>query len=112
LRALLRQQCPIDERTFADGCLWLQTLAPQHRDDALIAGSRKFNDWLLRTAEPLLEDLGVDRAVARLLMIAVYGLNAAAFEDPHTWTFERVEQALDEIIGRFCRHRGRPVQEA
>lgn len=101
LRALLRQQCPVDERTLADGALWLQTLAPQHRDDALIEGNRRFNDWLLETAGPLLEDLGVERAVAPLLMIAVYGLNAAAVEDPRTWTFAQVERALDEILRRF-----------
>jgi hypothetical protein len=101
LRALLLQQCPIDERTLADGALWLQTLAPQHRDEDLIAGNRRFNDELLATAEPLLEELGVDRPAARLLMVAVYGLNAAAVEDPATWTFERVEQALDDILRRF-----------
>lgn len=101
LRALLLQQCPIDERTLSDGALWLQTLAPQHRDEDLIAGNRRFNDELLATAEPLLEQLGVDRPVARLLMVAVYGLNAAAVEDPVTWTFARVEQALDDILRRF-----------
>jgi AcrR family transcriptional regulator len=101
LRALLLQQCPIDERTLADGALWLQTLAPQHRDEDLIAGNRRFNDELLATAEPLLEELGVDRSAARLLMVAVYGLNAAAVEDPAAWTFERVEQALDDILCRF-----------
>jgi AcrR family transcriptional regulator len=101
LRALLLQQCPIDERTLADGALWLQTLAPQHRDEELIAGNRRFNDELLATAEPLLEQLGVDRAAAQLLMVAVYGLNAAAVEDPETWTFARVEQALDDILRRF-----------
>ncbi|HSL94494.1 MAG TPA: hypothetical protein VLA35_01035 [Thermoleophilia bacterium] len=101
LRALLLQQCPIDERTLADGALWLQTLSPQHRDEDLIAGNRRFNDELLATAEPLLEELGVDRPAARLLMVAVYGLNAAAVEDPVTWTFQRVEQALDDILRRF-----------
>jgi len=101
LRALLLRQCPIDERTLADGALWLQTLAPRHRDEDLIAGNRRFNDELLATAEPLLEELGVDRAAARLLMVAVYGLNAAAVEDPAAWTFERVEQALDDILRRF-----------
>jgi len=101
LRALLLQQCPIDEQTRADGALWLQTLAPQHRDEDLIAGNRRFNDELLATAEPLLEQLGVDRPAAPLLMVAVYGLNAAAVEDPETWTFARVERALDEILCRF-----------
>lgn len=101
LRALLLQQCPIDEQTRADGALWLQTLSPQHRDEDLIAGNRRFNDELLATAEPLLEQLGVDRRAARLLMVAVYGLNAAAVEDPQTWTVERVEEALDEILRRF-----------
>lgn len=101
LRALLLAQCPTDERALADGALWLQTLAPQHRDEDLIAGNRRFTDELLATAEPLLDELGVERGVARLLMVAVYGLNAAAVEDPRAWSFARVEAALDEILRRF-----------
>lgn len=101
LRALLLQQCPVDEQTLADGVLWLQTLAPGQRDEELIEGNGRFNDELVATAEPLLEELGVDPAVAPLLMLAVYGLNAAAIEDPRTWTFERVERALDDILRRY-----------
>jgi len=100
LRALLLEQCPTDEEALADGTLWLQTLAPGQRDEELIAGNRRFNDELVATAEPLLEELGIDRAVAPLLMIAVYGLNAAAIEDPRTWTFTRVERTLDDILRR------------
>jgi len=101
LRALLLAQCPIDERTLADGALWLQTLSPQHRDEDLIAGNRRFTDDLLAMAAPLLDELGVDPEVACLLMVAVYGLNAAAVEDPRTWSFARVEQELDEILRRL-----------
>ena len=90
LRALLLQQCPIDEETVADADLWLQTLAPQQRDEALIAGNRRFNDALLKEAQPLLDALGIDRSVAPLLMVAVYGLNVATVEDRGTWTFNRV----------------------
>ena len=91
LRALLLQQCPVDE----------QTLAPSQRDEELIAGNRRFNDELLAMAVPLLEQLGIDPDTAPLLMVAVYGLNAAAVEDPHTWTYARVEQALDDILRCF-----------
>lgn len=102
LRALLIAQCPVDEWTLLQASLWLQSLAPQHRDEDLINANERFNESLLELAYPLLEVLGVDRHAAPLLLVAVaYGLNAAAVEDPETWTFERVEQAVDEILRRF-----------
>lgn len=112
LRALLLQQCPVDEQTLADGALWLQTLAPSQRDEELIAGNRRFNDELLAMAIPLLEQLGIDPDTAPLLMVAVYGLNAAAVEDPRTWTYARVEQALDDVLHCFGidDDRGRPPE--
>lgn len=101
LRALLLQQCPIDEQTLADADLWLQTLAPQHRDEALVAANTRYAEWVRTETEPLLEALGIDRGIAPLLVVACYGLNAAAVEDPQTWTYDHVERALDEILCRF-----------
>jgi hypothetical protein len=102
LRALLLVQCPTNDETLADASLWLETLAPHQRDDTLVTASRKSDAKLLGMVGPLLQELGVNQDVAPFLMLVVYGLNVAAIEDPATWTFQRVERAIDELLLQFA----------
>jgi len=99
LKELLVHQCPFDEMGIEDARIWLDAMAPHDRPAWSSAAFSRYDAWLSDRVTRLLSECGADLGFAPVLLVTVFGLNAAAVQSPEAWPAARLGSTLDEVLG-------------
>jgi len=98
LRELLVHQCPFDKEGLQDARIWLDAMAPRDRPAWSSAAFARYDAWLSDRVTRLLSECGADLSLAPVLLVTVFGLNAAAIQSPEAWPPARLGSTLDDVL--------------
>ena len=98
LKEFLAHQCPLEENGFEDARIWLDAIAPHDRPAWSSAAFARYDAWLTERVMRLLGECGADRGLAPVLLVTVFGLNAAAIQSPESWPPARLNGTLDDVL--------------
>ncbi|MFC9995442.1 TetR/AcrR family transcriptional regulator [Nocardia sp. NPDC127526] len=103
LRALLLENCPVDEEGRGVARIWLSDICGPWGEQAPNARGhiRGHIRWFREQVAVLADQLGGGRDSAELLVTLTYGINAAATEEPGAWPPQRIEAFVDDVIDRI-----------
>jgi AcrR family transcriptional regulator len=99
LKELLASQCPLSAEGFDDARIWMDATAARERPAWISAACARYDAWLGDRVARLLRECGVDPRFAPVLLVAVFGLNAAPVQSPEAWPPECVAAILDDVLG-------------
>jgi len=98
LKEFLAHQCPFEEIGIEDARIWLDAIAPHDRPAWRSAAFARYDAWLTDRVMSLLGECGADQSYAPVLLVTVFGLNAAAIQSPEAWPPERLNGTLDDVL--------------
>jgi len=98
LKEFLAHQCPLEEKGFEDACIWLDAIAPHDRPAWSSAAFARYDAWLTDRVMRLLGECGADQGFAPVLLVTIFGLNAAAIQSPEAWPPTRLSGTLDDVL--------------
>ena len=98
LKEFLAHQCPLEEIGIEDARIWLDAIAPHDRPAWSSAAFARYDAWLTDRVMRLLGECGADQSYAPVLLVTVFGLNAAAIQSPEAWPQERLNGTLDDVL--------------
>jgi AcrR family transcriptional regulator len=98
LKEFLAHQCPFEEIGIEDAHIWLDAIAPHDRPAWSSAAFSRYDAWLTDRVMRLLGECGADQSYAPVLLVTVFGLNAAAIQSPEAWPPERLSGTLDDVL--------------
>jgi AcrR family transcriptional regulator len=98
LKELLASQCPLSGVGFDDARIWMDATAARERPAWISAACARYDAWLSDRIARLLRECGADPHYAPVLLVAVFGLNAAPVQSPEAWPPERVAAILDDVL--------------
>ena len=98
LRMLLLNSCPVTADAVNDARVWIATMARPDDRAEWLSITRGFGKSFTKELTRVLSELKADTNLAFPLGALVWGLNAAAVEDPERWTEERVRWSIDVML--------------
>lgn len=98
LRMLLLSSCPVTPEAVNDARVWIATMARPDDRTEWLSITRGFGKTFTEELTRTLASLGADTGLAFPLGALVWGLNAAAVEDPERWTEDRVRWSIDVML--------------
>lgn len=104
LRDLLLASCPLTEADLRDARVWVAAIAPPKSRPPWLARFSEFNRAFYDLVKRLLQELGANPGLVHALVALVWGVNAAAVEDPVQWPSQRVRWTVETTLAVLDLH--------
>lgn len=98
LRGLLLVSCPVTESDLRDARVWVAAIGPPKSRPPWLARFGEFNREFYDLVTRVLQELRADPGLLHALVALVWGVNAAAVEDPVQWPGPRVRWTIDTTL--------------
>lgn len=98
LRDLLLVSCPVTQEDLCDARVWVAAIAPPESRPPWLARFGEFNREFYDLVTRLLRELGANPELLHALVALVWGVNAAAVEDPVQWPAPRVRWTINTTL--------------